>query len=125
MTYETIHQYKEDVNEISSVLKAYIEGGRKGDPAIMKYAFRKNATIHGYLGGKLLDGPIILLYEWVAGNPPAAKLESEIINIDVANTIATARMENSDWHGNNFTDQFTLIKENDQWQIVSKVFHAH
>ena len=125
MTCKTIQQYKKDVDAISSVLNAYVEGGRKGDPAIMKYAFRKNATIHGYLGDKLLAGPIIILYEWIVGNPPASKLESEIINIDVANTIATARMENSNWHGNNFTDQFTLIKENDQWLIVSKVFHAH
>ena len=125
MTCKAIQQYKQDVDEISAVLQTYVEGGCAGDPRIMKQAFRKNAVIHGYIGGKLLAGPIILLYEWVVANPPAKELESEIINIDVANTVATARVECTNWHGNTFTDQFTLLKEDNSWIITSKVFHTH
>ncbi len=115
----------EDIEAITSVIQTYAEGGRKGDPAIMKRAFREDATIHGHIGGGLLAGPIRLLFDWVAENPPAPDLEAEIVNVDLAETVATARVELTGWLGNRFTDQFTLLSENGAWTITSKVFHAH
>ncbi len=114
-----------DIEAISLLIQTYAEGGRKGDAAIMKPAFREDATIHGYLGGDLLAGPIDILFNWVAESPPAPDLEAQIVNIDLANTVATARVEVSDWLGHRFTDQFTLLKENSAWTITSKVFHTH
>ncbi len=116
---------QKDIEAISSVIQTYVEGGRKGDAAIMKPAFRENATIHGHFGGGLLAGPIHLLFDWVAGNPPAADLKDDIVTIDLANTVATARLELDNWLGHRFTDQFTLLKENGAWTITSKVFHTH
>ncbi len=116
---------QKDVESISSAIQSYVEGGRKGDASIMKRAFRENATIHGYIGGNLLAGSIQILFDWVTENPPAIDLESKIVNIDLANTIATARVESTNWLGNRFTDQFTLLKENGEWVITSKVFHTH
>lgn len=116
---------KKDVEAIASVIYVYTEGGRRGDAAIMKRAFRKNATIHGYIGGGLLAGPIQILFDWVTENPPARDLDARIANIDVAETIATARVEITDWSGFRFTDQFTLLKENGEWIITSKVFHTY
>ena len=114
-----------DIDAISSVIQTYAEGGRKGDAAIMKSAFRENATIHGHMDGGLLAGPIHILFDWVAANPPASDLEAKIVNIDLANTVATARVEIIGWLGHRFTDQFTLLKENGAWTITSKVFHTH
>jgi hypothetical protein len=116
---------QKDIDAISSVIQIYVEGGHKGDASIMKRAFRENATIHGYIGGNLLAGSIQILFDWVAENPPATELESTIVNIDLANTIATARLESTGWLGNRFTDQFTLLKENGAWIITSKVFHTY
>ena len=116
---------QKDVEDISSVIQIYVEGGRKGDATIMKRAFRENATIHGHTKGGLLAGPIQLLYDYITENPPATKLEAKIVNIDLANTIATARVELTDWLGTRYTDQFTLLKENGTWIITSKVFHAY
>ncbi len=110
---------------IASVIEIYTEGGRRGDAAIMKRAFRKNATIHGYISGNLLAGPIQILLDWVTENPPAPNLDARIASIDIAETIATARVEISDWLGHRFTDQFTLLKENGEWTITSKVFHTY
>jgi len=124
-TIEKSADNQHDIEAISSVIQTYVEGGRKGDATIMKRAFRENATIHGYIGGGLLAGPINLLYDWVSDNSPATDLESKIVNVDLANTIATARLESTNWLGNRFTDQFTLLKENDSWIIISKVFHTH
>ena len=114
-----------DIDAISSVIQTYAEGGRQGDAAMMKPAFRENATIHGHMEGGLLAGSIHLLFDWVADNPPAPDLEANIVNIDLANTIATARVEVTGWLGHRFTDQFTLLKESDVWTITSKVFHTY
>ncbi len=116
---------QKDIEAISSVIQIYVEGGRKGDATIMKRAFRENAIIHGHTKGGLLAGPIQLLYDYITENPPASKLEAKIVNIDLANTIATARVELTDWLGTRYTDQFTLLKENGTWIITSKVFHTY
>ncbi len=116
---------RKDIEAISSVIQIYTEGWRRGDAAIMKRAFRKNATIHGYIGGGLLAGPIQMLFDWVTENPPAPNLDATIANIDIAETVATARVEVTDWLGFRFTDQFTLLKENGAWTITSKVFHTY
>jgi len=116
---------QKDIDAISSVIQIYVEGGRKGDASIMKRAFRENATIHGHTEGGLLAGPIKLMFDFITENPPAPDLEAKIVNIDLANTIATARVELTDWLGTRYTDQFTLLKENGGWIITSKVFHAY
>jgi len=116
---------QKEIESISSVIESYVEGGRKGDASIMKTAFHKNATIHGLANGNLFGGPIQIMFDWVNENPPAPKLKAEIVNIDLANTVATARVELSDWNGARYTDQFTMLKENDAWSITSKVFHLY
>ncbi len=116
---------QKNIEAISSVIQTYAEGGRRGDAAIMKRAFRENATIHGYIGGGLLAGPIQILFDWVTENQPAPDLKAKIANIDLAETVATARVELTDWLGFRFTDQFTLLKENGAWTITSKVFHTY
>jgi len=116
---------QKDIEAISSVIQTYVEGGRKGDASIMKHAFRENATIHGHTEGGLLAGPIQLMFDFIDENPPAPDLEAKIVNIDLANTVATARVELTNWLGTRYTDQFTLLKENGAWTITSKVFHAY
>ncbi len=124
-TKEKLIDNQKDIEDISSVIQIYVEGGRKGDASIMKPSFRKNAIIHGHTDGGLLAGPIQLLFDWVTENPPAPNLEAKIVSIDLANTVATARVELTDWLGTRYTDQFTLLKENGTWTITSKVFHAY
>jgi len=124
-TIEKSADNQHDIEAISSVIQIYVEGGRKGDATIMKRAFRENATIHGHTVGGLLAGPIQLMFDYITENPPAPDLKAKIVNIDLANTVATARVELTDWLGTRYTDQFTLLKENDAWTITSKVFHAY
>jgi len=124
-TKEKLVDNQKDIEAISSVIQTYVEGGRKGDASIMKPSFRKNAIIHGHTDGGLLAGPIQLMFDFINENPPAPNLEAKIVNIDLANTIATARVELTDWLGTRYTDQFTLLKENGSWTITSKVFHAY
>jgi len=124
-TIEESADKQKDIEAISSVIQTYVEGGRKGDASIMKHSFRENATIHGHTEGGLLAGPIQLMFDFITDNPPAPNLAAKIVNIDLANTVATARVELKDWLGTRYTDQFTLLKENGAWTITSKVFHAY
>lgn len=110
---------------IANTLQRYINGGKSGRSADMKPAFHADATIHGYLGPDLIAGPIQMLFDWVDQNEPATGLQSWISSIDLNDTVATARLEAYNWSGHRFTDQFTLLKVEGEWKIVSKVFYLH
>lgn len=109
---------------IAKTLQHYIEGARTGSSAEMKRAFHEDATIFGYEGDGLFAGPIQRLFDWNENNGAARDLKANIVNIDVAGTIAIARLELDNWTGTNFTDLFTLLKVDGQWRIMNKVFHV-
>jgi hypothetical protein len=110
---------------ISKTIQAYLEGGRTGKSELMKPAFHTGATMFGYVGPDLIEGSIENLYHWNDGNGPAANMQPRIASIDVAGTIASARVEIDNWTGHQFTDMFTLLKVDGEWKIVSKVFYLH
>jgi hypothetical protein len=110
---------------VARTIQTYVDGGKSGKSADMKPAFYDGATIYGYIGPDLLGGPIQSLFDWVDANSPATALQSNITNIDIESTIATARVELDNWSGHKFTDMFTLLKTDGQWKIISKVFYLH
>ena len=83
------------------------------------------ATICGYVGPDLFAGPIEMMYDWLAETGQAADLVAGDIRIDVEGSAASARVELNNWNGHRFTDFFTLVKIEGQWQIMSKVFYLH
>ena len=110
---------------IARTIQTYVDGGRSGKGDDMKPAFHEGATIYGYIGPELFGGPIQSLFDWNDGNGPATELQSDIANIDIQGTIATARVELDNWTGHKFTDMFTLLKTDGEWKIISKVFYLH
>ena len=110
---------------ITKTIQHYIDGSKSGKGDDMKPAFHEDATIFGYVGTDLFAGPIEKLFAWNDENGPATGLQARIARIDVADTVATVRLELDDWTGNRFTDLFTLLKVDDEWKIMNKVFHLH
>jgi hypothetical protein len=110
---------------ITSLMQRYIDGGVSGRVEDERPLFAENATIVGHLGPDFISGPIQIFYDWLAENGGSSNLTHDVTNIDIAGTIATARVECFDWHGHRFTDMFTLLKTDGEWQIISKVFHLH
>jgi hypothetical protein len=110
---------------ITKTIQHYIDGARSGKGDDMKPAFHEDATIFGYVGTDLFAGPIEKLFAWNDENGPATGLQARIAGIDVADTVATVRLEFDDWTGSRFTDLFTLLKLDGQWKIMNKVFHTH
>src|SRR3954447_13704602 len=116
----TATTYVNEVDEITKVMQAYIDGARTGSGAAMKPAFDDGATICGYVGEDLFAGPIQGLYDWNDGNGPATGIECRFTSIDVVGTAATVRLDVDNWTGHRFTDFFNLVKIDGQWKIVSK-----
>lgn len=114
-----------DYDAIQAVIQHYIDGAVAGQGDLMKPAFHADATIFGYVGPDLFAGPIQKLYDWNDSNGPAAGLVSRIVSIDLAQSVASARVESDNWTGHRFTDFFTLLKVDGQWKIMNKVFHLH
>ncbi len=115
----------EDASQIERVVQTYIEGGRTGSIDTLRPIFHELATICGYVGPDLFAGPIQMFYDWHAENGPAAELEVGQIQIEHEGSAASVRVELDNWTGHRFTDFFTLVKIEGQWQIMSKVFYLH
>ncbi len=107
---------------VTQVLEQYIEGGVKGDSALMAGSFHPDATIYSATNGTSEGGPIQILFDAVEG-APAPNLTGVIGPVEVNTTTATATAVLSDWAGADFTDQFTLLKVDGSWKILSKVYH--
>ena len=110
---------------ISKVLDQYIKGAMSGRGNDMKPAFHADATVFGYVGDDLLAGPIQELFSWNDENGPATMLEVKQTSVDLAGSVATARLELVNWTGLRFTDLFTLLNVDGKWKIMNKVFHLH
>lgn len=114
-----------DIALISDVIATYVEGARTGKGSVMRPAFREDAAIFGFVGDSLFAGPIQQLFDWNDANGPAKEVSATIAAIDVAGTVASARVELDNWTGHRYTDFFTLLKDETGWRITQKAFHAH
>jgi hypothetical protein len=114
-----------DLEQIEALMTIYVEGGRSGNIDILRPIFHELATICGYVGPDLFAGPIEMFYDWHAENGPAAELIAGDMQIDAEGSAATVRVELDNWTGHRFTDFFTLVRIDGQWQIMSKVFYLH
>lgn len=88
----------------------------------MAEAFHPETTIHAVADGKSEGGPIQILFDAVEGDP-APGLTGVIGPIDVNSTTPTAKALLSNWSGADYTDQFTLLKTDGSWKLLSKVYH--
>lgn len=116
------------VNEyeaIKSVLNKYLEAGKIGRSEVMKPAFYKDAIMYTSAKGEVTGGAIQGLYDYIDGHSAAPEIEAEITAIDIVGTIAYARVESNNWHGARFSDMFLLVKEGNEWKILTKIFYTH
>ncbi|MBM3814447.1 MAG: nuclear transport factor 2 family protein [Acidimicrobiia bacterium] len=115
----------QEYDAIVRTVQHYIDGGRSGKGADMKPAFHPGATIFGYVGPDLFAGPIQGLFDWNDQNGPATQMQVRIAKVDIAETVATVRLEIDNWTSHRFTDIFALLKVDGEWKIMCKVFHLH
>ena len=101
-----------EYEEILAVLNKYLEGANKGSK-IMKPAFRPNAIVNAQPVQALFDG---------ADEAGETNSIARVDILDVVGDIACARVVMENWHGMNFVDFHNLMKTEDGWKIVSKIY---
>ncbi len=106
---------------IEKALNYYIEAGEKGDSSIAKKGFAPTATMSWNENGEMKSVPIQALYDYFDEKP--RKSAGDISACSIAGDVAIVRLESSSGDAK-FTDMFTLVKDGDDWKIVSKVYHV-
>lgn len=111
-----------DVAGIRKALDLYTEAAIKGDSKIAKAAFAPAATMSYAEGDSLVTVPIQTLFDFydTTGAVPASY---DMSACSVADDVAIVRIE-SKFGETEFADMFTLVKDGNDWKIVSKVYHV-
>lgn len=107
---------------IVKAIEYYIEGGRKASSKVAKKGFAETATMSWYEGGKLCSVPIQVLFDLFDSWKPT-EASYKMVKCEVADNVAMVSID-SQFGDARFTDMFTLVKDNEEWKIVSKVYHT-
>ncbi len=112
---------------IRQAINFYIDGLREGSVETLKESFHLEATMCGYFGETLMVTPIQGLYDFVSSNPAPAKtgepFSASVAAIEVAGSVASAKITEKSYQGFDFTTFFQLLKIDGRWWIVGKVFN--
>ena len=109
--------------EISDVVKSYAEGMCQNDPVKLRDAMHEKLCCFGHFDGGLewdtRDAFIAGVNEAVETPDPSPWYA--INAISVAGDVATVQVEDI-WLDMHFDDTLVLLKHENRWTIVSKVF---
>lgn len=109
--------------EISQVIKTYVEGACQNDPKKIRDSMHEKSSCIGHFDGGLewdsRDAFIAAVNKAVTVPDPTPWYSINAISI--AGDVASAQVENI-WLGMHFDDTLTLLKHDNRWVIVSKVF---
>lgn len=113
----------EDLAGIRKAMDLYVQAAVEGDSKVARPAFAEGATISHAEDGKLICLPIQALFDYydTTGKQPASY---EVAECNVAGDVAMIRIE-SVFGDAKFSDMFALVKDGEDWKIVSKVFQAN
>ncbi len=111
----------EELAGIRKALDLYVEAAVKGNSAVASPAFAETATMSYAENGKLISVPIQALFDYYdqTGPHPASY---EITACHVSTDVAVVCID-SKFGESRFDDMFTLVKDGEDWKIVSKIYH--
>lgn len=111
----------QDVAAITKALDLYVGAAIKGDSKVAQPVFAPGATMSYAEKGKLVTVPISELCAYFDKTGPH-QATYKIESIKVAGDVAIVSID-SKFGDTSFDDMFTLVKDGDAWEIVSKVYH--
>jgi len=111
-----------DEEKIYKVLNDYIEGRNKGDLERLKRAFHPTAALK-FVDSKSQDIGVWTIQDYVKRQTPGQKLNcvGQIVNLQIYNDAAQATVLLT-YPAIKFHDYMTLLKIQNEWLIVDKVF---
>ena len=117
-----------DKEQIGNVVQLYINSMDLSDPNKVKQVFHSNAKVVGYLHGDFMQMSTDDFADFVSSQqpPPKEKGENvvfEILACEVEGTTAFVKVRDK-YLGITFLDTLSFIKEEDSWQIYTKLFNV-
>lgn len=111
----------DEIAGIRQALNLYCEASVKGDSQVAQPAFAPTATMSFVENGKLVSVPIKALFDYYDQTGPQ-RASYEITTCNVATDVAIVSID-SKFGKTSFVDMFTLVKDGNEWKIISKVYH--
>ena len=117
-----INATDDQLSGIRKALDLYTEAALKGDSKIAEPAFASTATMSFTQDGGLVSLPIQALFDFYNTECPQPA-SYEIKTCDVEDDAAIVRIE-SQFGKTRFANMFTLVKDGEDWKIISKIYHV-
>lgn len=116
-----------EIEGVRQAIQQYIDSSYSANVEMLRKIFHPKALMSGFLQGKLLIGSPEPFFDDIVKHPSMAETgvpyQAEMISIDVVGQIASVTLLERGFFGAlNFTNYFHLLKENDEWKIISKTF---
>lgn len=113
----------DEVEEITKCLNYYLDGGTNNDFEMLQKAFHPDARMKYLRNGEFHDVNAVEFFQGVM-KPGGAKQEreSKILHIDYSGHVGHAKLR-IDYPKFSFIDYMNLVKIEDEWKIVNKIFH--
>lgn len=115
----------DDYVAVRKMIGLYIQSGKEAKSDIMKQTFHKDAIMYGTAGAEVTGGPIQGLFDYIDSTPKATALEAEIASIEIVESTAYVRVESRNWNGSRYSDMFLLLKDQNGWKIITKIYFDH
>jgi len=115
-----------DLRGPAAVVEAYVEACRLGDADRLAAIFHPCAHMFGRVGRTEVASPIGAFIDHVRASPPASAgdppYRASLRQIQVVGDTAVVTLEEQNYQGRDYIDQFALARSAEGWRIVTKVF---
>lgn len=116
----------DDLEAVVATVQRYVDGMKSGRSSDLSGSFLDDAVVYGAINDALVGGPIESFYAFVDQSGSAPQMNASIRILDITPSSAVVRVDiEKDATGTDYTDYHTLIKKNEQWNIIAKVFHMN
>lgn len=113
-----------DYNEVAGIAAKYITSIRTADIDMLADMFHEKAVAYGTVDGELVGGEGNPAIEFIRKNGKSPEIEYHIDVLDITPTTASVRIVmEKDAIGSDCNANLLLIKLNDVWTVIAKVFH--
>ena len=110
-----------DLEKIHETINFYAEGGTFGQPETVAKAFHPTAYMKFMKGEELVDIPIQKYFsDYIKGGVTQERVVT-INSIDITGNASAVKLT-IDYTTHQFIDYFNMLKIDNRWLIVSKIF---
>lgn len=113
-----------DYKDVTNVAARYIEALKIGSINMLAEIFHKDAVTYGTVNGEIVGGTGNPTIDFIKTNGKSPEIVSHIDVIDITPTTAVVRLVmEKDATDSDCNENLMLIKSNDGWTVIAKVFH--